>query len=219
MSGLHFEIVSDGENVGLKNHSQTNGTQVNGRSANSVVVRPGDAIRAGGTLFVLLSTEDTSAADLSFHNWRFAGAAADWQVVESQGLRFMGQTAAPVTVMAVEEPLPRNHDLEKYIDLQLLLFRERLPQAEAVKQEISVPGADASAALTVRTPLSDGRMALQKQIYVSAGKMVGIATATALETDAAAVHQAIDSVLRSAAYQPEKSEPTQGHPTQAITPS
>jgi pSer/pThr/pTyr-binding forkhead associated (FHA) protein len=219
MSGLHFEIVSDGENVGLRNHSQTNGTQVNGRSTNSVVVRPGDAIRAGGTLFVLLAVEDTSAADLLFQSWRFAGAAADWQVVESQGLRYKGQTAAPVTIMAIEEPLPRNHDLEKYVDIQLLLFSERLPQAKAVKQEIAVPGADAATALAVRTPLSDGRIALQKQIYVSAGEMVGVATATVLEGDSAAVHQAIDSVLKSAAFQPDKSAPKQGHPTQAIPPS
>jgi len=218
MSGLHFEVVSDGENAGLKNHSQTNGTQVNGRSANTVVLRPGDVIRAGGTQFVLLAVEDVAGADFSFQSWRFTGASAEWQVVESQGLRYRGQTAAPVTIMAVEEPLPENHDLKKYIDIQLLLFRERLPQAEAVQQEISVPGADASAALTVRTPLADGRIALQKQIYASAGKVVGVATASALEADSAAVHQAIDAVLKSAAFQPE-SEPVQGQATQAITPS
>jgi hypothetical protein len=218
MSGLHFEIVSDGANVGLKNHSRTNGTQVNGRSASTVVLRPGDAIRAGGTQFVLLAVEDTPSADLTFQSWRFAGAAAEWQVIESQGLRYTGQAAAPVTIIAIEEPLPQNHNLEKYIDIQLLLFRERLPQAVTAKQEISVPGADASAALTVRTPLSDGRIALQKQIYACAGKMVGVATASALETDSAAVHQSIDAVLKSAAFHP-KSEPPQGQPTQAITPN
>jgi pSer/pThr/pTyr-binding forkhead associated (FHA) protein len=217
MSGLHFEIVSDGANVGLKNHSRTNGTQVNGRSAGTVVLRPGDAIRAGGTQFVLLAVEDTPSGDLTFQSWRFAGAASEWQVIEGQGLRYTGQTAAPVTIMAIEEPLPQNHDLEKYIDIQLLLFRERLPQAEMAKQDISVPGSDASAALTVRTPLNDGHVALQRQIYACAGKTVGIATATALEADSAVVHEAIEAVLNSAAFQP-KGEPLQGQPTQAIIP-
>ena len=70
----------------------------------------------------------------------------------------------------------------------------------------------------MRTPLADGRIALQKQIYASAGKVVGVATASALEADSAAVHEAIDAVLKSAAFQPE-SEPVQGQATQAITPS
>lgn len=218
MSGLHFEVVSDGENVGLKNHSRTNGTQVNGRSVETIVLRPGDTIRAGGVQFVLLALEDIATADLSLQSWRFAGAAAEWQVIENQGLRYMGQAAAPVTIMAIEELLPRSHNLEQYIDIQLQLFRERLPQAEVVKQETSISEGGASAALMVRTPLHDGRIALQKQMYVCTGKTVGVATASALESDSATVHKAIDEVLKSATFQPE-SEPPQGQPTQAVTMS
>jgi hypothetical protein len=202
MSGLHFEVVSDGENVGLKNHSRTNGTQVNGRSVNTIVLKPGDAIRAGGIHFVLCAVGDVSNADLSFQSWRFADAAAEWQVIERQGLRYTGQTAAPVTIMAIEEPLPENHDLERYLDIQRLLFRERLPQAKVEKQEIPARGATAAAALTVQTPLNDGRIALQKQLYVCSGNVVGVATASALANEPDSVHQAIDAVLKNAVFQP-----------------
>lgn len=198
MSGLHFEIRSDGEKIGLKNHSQSNGTWVNGDRAEIVVLQPGDRIRAGETEFVLGIGEGPSAPCIQ--DWIFETPPAGWEMTPERGFRYAGDATHAITVLVSADRLPEGHDLTRYLDIQIMLISQRLPHAETSKTSASVPGAEASAGLAIRTRFADGQVAVQKQIYATVASKVGIVTATALENDLDEVHKGIERILKTAVF-------------------
>ncbi len=199
MSGLHFEIRSDGEKVALKNHSRTNQTQVNGAFADILVLKAGDVITAGQTEFVVSAQGSQSPR---VQDWIFNSLPPGWEIVPEQGLKHLQQASNLPVLMVSEDRLPNGYDLERYVDLQLKLLGERLPSAKASKGSASVPGAQTAAGLTIRTPFPDGRIAIQKQVYATVDSKVGILTATAMETDPAGIHQGIQQILAIATFEP-----------------
>ena len=49
------------------------------------------------------------------------------EVVAGQGLRYVREGSQPATVLVTEEKLPADHNLEKYIEIQLSLIANRCP--------------------------------------------------------------------------------------------
>lgn len=202
MSGLHFEVVTDGERVALKNHSQTNGTLVNGQRAEKMMLQPGDLISAGGTQFQLVICAQTMPGEIRILNWRFQAIPEGWEVVGDQGLRFVRDGAYVTTIIVSEEPLPDKHDLEKYIDIQCTVLAKQLPKTVIKKEPAKVPQAEASAGLALTTPLGDGRTGLQKQVYAEVKGQAGVLTATIYAEEPPEVHRAVALILGHALFDP-----------------
>jgi hypothetical protein len=203
MSGLHFELVCDERTVALRNHSQTNGTYVNGSRVEEIVLHPGDVIMAGGTRFILgASGEDSLSPPLQVQHWFFPALPAGWEQLDDQGLRYVRDGSQATTLMITEEAIPAGHTLDQYVDIQLRLIGERLPTAQAVKAPVELTDVDASMGLSIRSGLPDGRVVIQKQIYACVGQGVGILTATILESEPPEVHEAVDKLLMTASFRP-----------------
>ncbi len=204
MSGLHFELGCDGERVALRNYSQTNGTHVNGDRVEQVILQSGDVITAGATQFILVAGGESAPAPAQrVQSWVFPSIPPGWEVIAGQGLRYVREGSQPATVLVTEEKLPADHNLEKYIEIQLSLIANRLPNSQVVKAPAAVPDVDGCAGLLIRTPLSDGRMATQQQVYACIADQVGILTATVSETETEDVHRAIEAIFATALFKPE----------------
>jgi hypothetical protein len=191
MSGLHFEVATDGARVQLKNHSQTNGTLVNGELCVEKRLQVGDVVSAGNTKFALRAVN--TPAPTGINGWIFDRIPSGWEIVPEQGLRRIRKEERATTLLASEDKLPEGFDFNGYVQIQLTLFSERSPTSEATR----TPGG-----LIIRTALPDKRIALQKQRYAMSQSKVGILTATAFESDPSDVHAQIDQLLASAQYKP-----------------
>ena len=207
MSGLHFELVCDERRVALRNHSQTNGTYVNGSRVEEAVLQPGDVIMAGGTRFTLAASgEDSLSPQLKIQHWLFPALPAGWEQLGDQGLRYVRDGSQATTLMITEEAIPAGHALDQYVDIQLTLIRDRLPSAQAVKAPVELTDVDASMGLSIRSELPDGRVVIQKQLYACVGQGVGILTATIVESEPAEIHETVDRLLMTASFRPSGKE-------------
>lgn len=61
LSGIHFAVVWKGDSGRLVDHGSSNGTYVNGKKVSEAVLKSGDEIRAGDSIFVLRRGQVTSA--------------------------------------------------------------------------------------------------------------------------------------------------------------
>jgi hypothetical protein len=203
MSGLHFELVCDERTVAIRNHSQTNGTYVNGVRVEEAMLHAGDVIMAGGTRFTLAASGEHSLSEtLKIQHWFFPAPPGGWEQLDDQGLRYLRDGSQATTLMITEEAIPAGHTLDQYVDIQLRLIRERLQTAQAVKAPLELTDVEASMGLSIRSELADGRVVMQKQIYASVGQAVGILTATILESEPAEIHEAVDKLLMTASFRP-----------------
>ena len=201
MSGLHFEISCDGNQTVLKNFSQTNGTFVNELRVEQVFLKANDLVRAGKTTFRLVPQQGDEPQQLvgtKIACWLLGWTPPDWEIIEGKGLRFLRDGVIVTTIIVTEEPLPKDHDLAKYLDIQTFLIQKRLPEATFQKADAQVKGAEEGAALNIQSALPDGRKAVQRQLYATSQGQVGILTATAFETEVPEIHEAIERVLAGA---------------------
>jgi hypothetical protein len=196
MSGLHFELRSENGKVGLKNHSTTNGTWINGELCDLRILQPGDRITAGTTEFVFVWAS-------MFQGWSFEAIPQSWEIIPEQGLRYARTEKNITTIITSQDRLPEGYDFNAYIDLQLELITRKLPQSELTRTDAQVPESQASAGLNIRTPLEDQRTVIQKQVYAVVGPKVGILTATTFETEPPDVHAGIDQLLSTGIFRPQ----------------
>ena len=218
MSGLHFEVLCNGETVALQNFSQTNGTYVNGARVEKVLLHTGDVILAGGTQFTLAAGgQDTPAGATRIKDWIFPTPAPEWETATGQGFRYVKDGSQHATLIVTEDKLPAGHNFDQYLDIQLTLLGRQLSSARAEKVPVKLPGVESSAGLAIRTEFPDRGNVIQKQIYACIGEAVGILTATALESEPAEIHEAVDRMLATAAFNPQthKPEPPDSTTTQA----
>jgi len=218
MSGLHFELLCDEQKVALRNHSRTNGTYVNGQRVEESMLRSGDVIMAGATRFTLAANDEYAPSPaVKIQHWFFPQLPAGWESMGEHGLRHLRDGSQATTLLVTEEMLPAGHNLDKYLELQLSLIRDRLPTAQAAKTEVNLPDVDASAGLSIRSELPEGRVVIQKQLYACVGQSVGILTATILESEPAELHDTVDAFLATAAFKPrpKKSESSESTTTQS----
>jgi pSer/pThr/pTyr-binding forkhead associated (FHA) protein len=226
LSGTHFAMALSGTTCRLVDRKSTNGTTVNGSRVTEAVLRDGDQILAGNTVFLvqILQTEQSPAisasstaspknptsaqkalgAPLDVGSWSFQSVPDGWEIVEGAGMRCSGKDIFPSNVIASEDQLPDETTLAQYIDSQMNLLRLFLtdPEFEIAGQAI-VAGAEESTILVIRHKTDNGMRAIQRQVYARSGKLAGILTFTTLESEFPRVQSAFDLILSKAILQPE----------------
>lgn len=221
MSGAHFALGWVPKGCRVIDRNSSNGTFLNGARVAEAMVRDGDEIRAGQTTFVVhiagpkeveppqpppaspgpVLTDGGASADAAgpafqIGGWSLAIIPPGWELLEQQGLRRAGKDIFPSNAVVTEEQLPQDKTLRQYMDSQVFLMHQVIPQ---VKVEGAVPatirGAAEAFALEVRFPSDDGRPVAQRQVYARAGRSVGILTFTTLEEELPMIRPVFDSIL------------------------
>lgn len=202
MSGLHFAIGLRNGVLYLSNLSKTNGTKVNGELVDSIGLKPGDKIKAGQTVFsVIGAPPGPFPAPFKIGGWGFEHLPDGWHFVEGVGFRHAIEEPFRANMSAVEEALPKDHTLLKYVELQMQLGRQHIPGAEFKGPiETKVRGADQALALTLTATARDKGMALQNQIYALHNAVVGVFTATALDTQRQILRDAMKAILKGLSF-------------------
>jgi hypothetical protein len=202
MSGLHFAVGSRNGTLHLSNLSKTNGTEVNGERVDSAALKPGDAIKAGQTVFSVIGPPPSMfPAQFRVGGWGFEHQPDGWHFFEGVGFKHRIEEPFRPNMSAVEEALPQGHTLPTYVELQIQLGRQHIPDAEFKGPvETKVRGADQALALTLRAPVPDKGPALQNQIYALHNDIVGVFTATALENQAQLLRDAMKVILKDVSF-------------------
>jgi hypothetical protein len=202
MSGLHFAVGLRNGTLHLSNLSKTNGTEVNGARVDSAALKPGDKIKAGQTVFSVIGPPPGPfAAQFKIGGWGFERLPDGWQFIEGIGFKHTVQEPFRPNMSAVEEALPQGHTLPTYVELQMQLGRQHIPSAEFKGPvETKVRGADQALALTLMAPVPDKGPALQNQIYALHNDVVGVFTATALESQSGLLREAMKAILKGVSF-------------------
>lgn len=197
MSGLHVAVGLRNGSLHLQNMSQSNGTEVNGIRVDTLTLRPGDTVKAGDTIFTVRGAGASPyEAKLRVGGWAFEFLPPDWQPVEGFGFRYPISEPFRPSISAVEEPLPKDHDLPAYVALQIELANKHI---KGVYLKAPVPakvkGAEEAIALSLTAPVENKGPAVQYQIYAAHEGIVGVLTATTLESQAQLMRPALSVIL------------------------
>lgn len=203
MSGLHFAVGLRNGSLQVANLSTTNGTALNGENIQTAMLKPGDQIKAGQTVFVARApAESPFPAVVRIGSWGFGQIPEGWNFIEGVGFRYPITEPFRPNMLAVEEEIPKDHSLEKYVELQMKIGKERIPGADFKGPvETKVAGADAALALGLSAPAAqDKGPAIQQQIYAVHSNIVGVFTATSLEMQAQILRPAIREILSGLSF-------------------
>jgi len=202
LSGLHFAVALRNGTLYLSNLSKTNGTELNGERTESAALKPGDKVKAGQTVFcVTAPLAGPFPAQFRIGGWAFEHLPDGWQFVEGVGFKHPVQEPFRPNMSAVEEALPQGHTLNTYVDLQAQLGRQHIPGAEFKGPvEVKVRGAGEALALSLTAPVQDKGPAMQNQIYARHNNVVGVFTATALESQAQLLRDAMKTILKGMSF-------------------
>ncbi|HEY7306095.1 MAG TPA: FHA domain-containing protein [Bryobacteraceae bacterium] len=202
MSGMHFAIGLRNGTLFLSNLSKTNGTELNGERTEWAALKTGDTIKAGQTAFsVMASPASPFPAQFRIGGWSFEQLPGGWQFVDGVGFKHTVQEPFRPNMSAVEEALPKGYTLPAYVDLQMQLGRQHIKGAEFKGPvETKVRGADQALALSLSAPVRGKGQALQNQIYALHKEIVGVFTATALESQAGLLREAMKSILKGVSF-------------------
>jgi pSer/pThr/pTyr-binding forkhead associated (FHA) protein len=202
MSGQHFSVGLKNGSVLVCNLSQTNGTSVDGKKINAEFLKPGQKFKAGLTTFEIVSpVANPHEAKLRIGGWGFKNLPEGWEIAEGEGLRHPMKEPFRANMSAVEEPLPKGHTLKSYVELQIQLGQQHL-KASVLKEpvEAKIAGADEALALSMTAHVEGKGKAVQNQVYALHSGVVGVFTATALETQAQLMRDAMAKVLKGLSF-------------------
>jgi hypothetical protein len=195
LSGQHFSVGLRNGNVLLCNLSKVNPTEINGEQVNSAVLKPGESFKAGMNVFSVIGVENPHEAVFRVGGWGFKTIPEGWETQEGSGLRHTQTEPFRANILVVEEPLPKDHDLAKYVALQVSLGEKHLKDAKISEpKQLKITGAEDAMALTVQAQAEKGP-AMQFQIYAVHSGIVGVMTATALESQAQLLRGAFKEVM------------------------
>lgn len=202
MSGLHFALGLSNGSLRLTNLSKTNGTEVNGQKLDSIFLKPGDQIKAGQTIFSVIGPPPSPyPAQFRIGGWGFEVLPDGWEAVEGSGFRHSITNPFRPNMSAVEEQLPKGQMLPDYVKLQMDLARKHIEGVGLSDPvEAKIKGAEQALGLTIRAPVRDKGTAIQHQIYALHAGIVGVFTATALETQAQILRQGLSWVLKGISF-------------------
>ena len=184
MSGQHFSVGLKNGSVLVCNLSKTNGTLVNEEKINAEFLKPGQKFKAGMTTFEIVSpVANPHEAKLRIGGWGFKELPEGWDIAEGEGLRHPVKEPFRANMSAVEEPLPKGHTLKSYVELQIQMGQKNIKDS-AFKGpvEAKIAGADEALALSMTAPVEGKGKAVQNQLYALHSGVVGVFTATALES-------------------------------------
>ena len=197
MSGLHVSIGHRNGALHMQNLSQTNGTEVNGVRVETLALRPGDKVKAGDTVLAVIGPDPAPhPAKLRIGGWGFEFLPPDWQPVEGFGFRYPISEPFRPSISAVEEMLPKDHDLARYVALQIDIAKKHIKGVD-LKDPVpaTVKGAEEAMALSLTAPVENKGPAIQHQIYAVHSGVVGVLTATTLASQAQLMRPALGAIL------------------------
>jgi len=226
MSGVHFALECGEDRCRLIDRGSANGTFLNGIRVTEAALKDGDQILAGETTFLVHIVEpkqaglpqppsaspravlpDTGAPasagspGLHIGGWSLSVVPSGWELVEQQGIRRAGKDIFPSNVVVTEEQLPQDKTLQQYVDSQVFLMHQVIPQAKLqAAGPATIRGAGEAFALEIRFPSDDGRLVVQRQVYARAGRSVGILTFTTLEEELLTIRHVLDSILSGVTF-------------------
>jgi len=230
LSGVHFALECGESRCRLVDRGSANGTFLNGIRVTEAVLKDADQIRAGQTTFVVHILEPKQAErpeppsaspgavlpdagasvsagnpGLQIRGWTLGSVPSGWELVEQQGIRRAGKDVFPSNVVATEEQLPQDKTLQQYIDSQVFLMDQVIPEVKhGDAMQAAIGGAAEAFALEVRFPSDDGRRVVQRQVYARADRSVGILTFTTLEKELPTIRHDFDSILGGVAFHPSE---------------
>lgn len=202
MSALHFVVGLSGGTLRMQNHSQTNGTLVNGARVESAVLQAGDTIAAGGTVFrVIGPPPNPYPARQRVGGWGFNVIPEGWKPMEGVGLIHEGGGEFRASAAGLEESLAEGKTLRGYIEVQIEVAKAHLKSAEFQGPvEARMEGSEEALLLTVSSDAKAGVRITQRQIYARSAGVVGILTMSGL---AAANQDFIEIVRGSSFHKPQ----------------
>ena len=202
MSGLHFAVSLAGGTPQMQNLSNASHTEVNGAPIASSTLRPGDRIKAGNTVFVVVGPAPYPyPAKVRFGGWGFEFVPKDWQPAESVGFVMTSDPAFRASITAVEEPLAEGQTLWDYVDAQKQLARQHLVGATLVgPTPAEIRGAEEALALTITSPLAASGSVIQRQVYAASDGVAGVFTITMLSSQSEKLSHVVSLVERGLSY-------------------
>jgi hypothetical protein len=206
MSALHFVVTLGAGTLRIENHSQTNGTLVNGARVESAVLQAGDTIAAGGTIFKVIGPPPNPySAKVRVGGWGFNIVPDGWGSMDGVGLQHEGHGEFHATAAALEESLPDGKTLREYIEVQMDAAKQRMTGAEFQgPSEARMEGSDEALLLAVSSEMKDGLRVTQRQIYARSSEVVGVLTLSGLD----AANQDLIEIVRGASFhKPQISHP------------
>jgi len=204
MSALHFRIRNENGTLLLENLSRTNGTLVNGRRVESVVLVDGDRITAGRTVFLVTESARDSTCALRLGSWRLGKIPDGWEVVEGVGVCLAQKAPFRASMIAVEEPLPEGTDLAGYVEVQRNLIRTQLKNAQMSDcRPVPLQGVEQAVLMDVYTPAPEGGRICQRQLYTLSKGVVGVFTITLADHQMEQLREAQSIVMSNLSFMPE----------------
>jgi hypothetical protein len=195
LSGQHFTVGLRNGVVFLSNLSKVNPTEIQGEQVQSAVLKPGESFKAGMNVFSVIGGQNPHEAEFRLGGWGFKTIPEGWEVQEGKGLRHHESEPFRANILVVEEELPKGFDLRKYVDLQVSLGQKHLNEAKfSEANPAQVKGADEALALIIHARAEKGP-AVQYQIYAVHAGIVGVLTATALESQTQLLRGVFQQVL------------------------
>jgi len=127
-----------------------------------------------------------------------------WEIAEQQGFRRTGKDVFPTNVVAVEESLPEETPFPRYVENQVAILREILPNPSIQWFEPPViSGALERKALLIRyASLGNALPVVQRQLYACARGQVGILIMTTIESELPNALAVFDAICASCDFHP-----------------
>jgi hypothetical protein len=202
LSSQHVTVGLKNGWVLLCNLSKTNPTEVNGKRVDTHLLKPGEKFKAGLTIFEVIGPPPSPhAAKLRIGGWGIQNIPEGWEVVVGSGLRHTMGEPFRANMSVLEEPLPAGHTLKSYVELQMQLGRTHIP-GSAFKDpvEAKIQGAEQALAVGMTAPVEGKGAALQHQLYGLHSGIVGVFTATALESQNQLLREAMATLLKGLSF-------------------
>lgn len=195
LSAQHFTVGLRNGSVLLCNLSKVNPTEVNGEQIQSAVLKPGESFKAGVNVFSVVGGQNPHEAKFRVGGWGFQTIPEGWEPQEGKGLYHCQTEPFRANVIVAEESLPKDFDLQKYVELQVSLGEKHLKEAKfSSPKPAVVKGAEEALAITIQARAEKGP-AVQYQLYALHLGVVGVITATALESQLDLLRGVFNQVL------------------------
>jgi hypothetical protein len=202
ISALHFAVSLAGGTLKIQNLTSTGNTEVNGAPVDASDVKPGDRIKAGSTVFVVVGPAPFPyPAKMRFGGWGFEFVPEGWQPAEAVGFVITSDPAFRASITAVEEPLAEGQTLWDYVDAQKQLACQHLVGATLEgPTPAEIRGTKEALALTITSPLAASGSVIQRQVYAASDGVAGVFTVTMLNSQSEKLSNIVSLVEQGLSY-------------------
>jgi hypothetical protein len=202
MSGLHFAVSLAEGTPRIQNLSNSGNTELDGAPIASSSLKPGDRIKAGNTVFVVVGPAPSPyPAKVRFGGWGFDFVPECCQPAESVGFVITSDPAFRASITAVEEPLAEGQTLWDYVNAQKRLACEFLVGATLEgPTSTEIRGATEALALTIASSLAGRGSVIQRQVYAASDGVAGVFTVTMLNSQSEKLSNIVSLVEQGLSY-------------------